>query len=222
MAHIIVKDGKTYPSVTTILQCLGDKEFLKLANQLGFAHKSYEDMLNTKAKFGTKIHERLRSIIDPENSPVIEKEKDQLVEMEINKYLERFTVFLSHYHWKTISSEKYMFSEKLGFYGTCDWLAEFGEKTLLLDFKTSTKVMHHHLLQLGGYSILLNEEGIQLDGAGIILVNKRVCALYPITRSTLDFYADAFSKIAAYYLTMQDHEMNADVDFGDSLLDTDH
>ena len=58
-------DGKSVPSVTTILQMLGNKEINKWANWLGFRHIDYETELNRLADNGTKMHNVVQHIVDP-------------------------------------------------------------------------------------------------------------------------------------------------------------
>ena len=50
------EDGQVLPSVTTILQILGDKAIINWANHLGFKHISYEKELDRLAEAGTKMH----------------------------------------------------------------------------------------------------------------------------------------------------------------------
>ena len=51
--HIYEKDGKEYPSVTTIIQSLGSEEIVKWANHLGFKHLDYTKELEKTAVNGT-------------------------------------------------------------------------------------------------------------------------------------------------------------------------
>ena len=60
--HIYEKDGKEYPSVTTIIQSLGSEEIVKWANHLGFKHLDYTKELEKTAINGTKVHDLFYSL----------------------------------------------------------------------------------------------------------------------------------------------------------------
>lgn len=208
--HMYELNGNQYPSVTTIIHALGNDEITKWANSLGFRHINYEKELNKYAENGTMIHDLLREEVDPAyKSSVIFK--DDIQRGEALGYLTRFRSFLNEYKYETIFTEKTFISETLGYAGTLDWLCKFNEKYLMLnDFKTSKAVRFTHLLQLGGYYNLLHENGFQLDGASIILCNKKVCSMYPINLAELQYYAEAFSILAKYYIMTYNKAMRAD------------
>ena len=70
---------------------------------------------------------------------------------------------------------------------------------MLLDFKTSKKVQLKHLLQLGGYTPLLEENGYPVDAAGIIIINSKECCMYPVNKQTLIGLSEDFRKIKEVY-----------------------
>ena len=67
MLHIYEKDGKKYPSVTTIIHSIGSEELMKWSNIMGFRHRKIEDILEETSKFGTLVHSHLQEIVDPEH-----------------------------------------------------------------------------------------------------------------------------------------------------------
>lgn len=208
--HIYEKDGKEYPSVTTIIQSLGNEEIIKWANYLGFKHIDYTKELEKTAINGTKVHELLRGEVDPTYTPQVTY-KDEIERIIILGYLTRFRNFIQDYTYETIFTEKTFISEKLGYAGTLDWVAIFNNKFLMLnDFKTSKAVRFKHLLQLGGYYNLLIENNYDPDGASIILVNKKICSMYPINKIDLLYFADAFNILAKFYLMTYKKEPKAD------------
>ena len=83
---------------------------------------------------------------------------------------------------------------------------------MLNDFKTSKSVRFKHLLQLGGYYNLLIENDYDPDGASIILVNKKICSMYPINKTELLYFADAFNVLAKYYLMTYKKDTKADIE----------
>ena len=55
--HLYQSDQKTYPSVTTILDCVAyNQHIVGWANYLGFKHIRYEDTLKQTADRGTYVH----------------------------------------------------------------------------------------------------------------------------------------------------------------------
>lgn len=208
--HIYEKDGKEYPSVTTIIHSLGNDEITKWANRLGFRHIDYEKELEKSSINGTKVHDLLRGEVDSSYTPKVEY-KDDLERITLLGYLTRFRNFIQDYTYETIFTEKTFISEKLGYAGTLDWLATFNDKYLVLnDFKTSRAVRFGFLLQLGGYYNLLHENGYDPDCASIILVNKKLCSMYPINKSDLLYFANTFNILAQFYLMTYHKEPIAD------------
>lgn len=193
------QDGIEVPSVTTILQCLGSKSLLKWANYLGFKHIDYEEELERSASNGTKIHECLQHAVDPKLF------EDKIVfanSIEADYYTRitnRFLKVMSKYKYKTIYTETTFTSSKLGYGGTLDWLCEINDKKILGDFKSSKKVHMKHILQLGGYKNLLAENGIEIDGAMIIIVNDAMCFPYFVGKNKLDELGEVFNMIAKIY-----------------------
>ena len=215
--HIYELDGKEYPSVTTIIHCLGNDAIVKWANHLGFKHRDYTKVMEETSSFGTKVHEILQHEVDDTVTTPIEY-SDFIEKTQVTTALGHFKRLISAYEYETIFTEKTIISPSLGYAGTLDWLTKINFKYLMLmDFKTSKMVRFTMLLQLGGYSNLLKEIGYEVDGAGIILVNPKLSTLYPINNIELQFYAEAFQKLADYYKTVWKKEMKPDTEFGNLL-----
>ncbi|MCM1214106.1 MAG: hypothetical protein NC548_06250 [Lachnospiraceae bacterium] len=215
--HIYELDGQKYPSVTTIIHCLGNDAIIKWANHLGFKHQDYTKVMDESSKFGTKVHAALQREVEGNDGTQLEF-ADFIERTQVTTALGHFRRLMQSYEYETIFTEKTLISPKLGYAGTLDWLTKINFKYLMLmDFKTSKMVRFTMLLQLGGYSNLLKEAGYNLDGAGIILVNPKLSTLYPINNIELQFYAEAFQKLADYYLTIWQKDMKSDPVFGNLL-----
>lgn len=217
--HIYELNGKKLPSVTTIIHSLGDDTITRWANSLGYRHISYEKELAKYADNGTMVHDLLRGEIDKDYTPNVIY-KDEIQRIEALGYITRFRNFLSLYDYETVFTEKTFMSEALGYAGTIDWCAKINNFLMLNDFKTSKAVKFTHLLQLGGYNNLLKEQGIYVDGASIILCNKKVCTMYPINKEKLEFFSSAFDALAKYYLMTWETEMTADIELYNALKST--
>ena len=196
-------DGKKVPSVTTILQILGSKEIIYWANRLGFRHIDYEAEMNTLADAGTKMHAMVQKIVDP-NCAATVSFKDQFEKERYDLLAMRFSNMIKDYSYNTVFTEKTFVSSKLGYGGTVDWFAEMSGFNMLNDFKSSKKVYMKHLLQLGGYYNLMTENGYDIHGGSIILVNDRLSSLYPVSRESLIKLGDVFNAITYVYSNVSD------------------
>lgn len=210
--HIYEKDGKLYPSVTTILHSLGSEELMRWSNIMGFKHKKYEDLMEQSSRFGTLVHSHLQEIVDPDHAMPIEP-KDAIEEYEILQLKSRFKRYISDYSYKTISTERTIISEKLGYAGTLDWLAWMGSQgniRMLNDFKTSKRVQVTMLFQLGGYFNLLKEIGEEPDGGSIIICNKMSCKLHPFNHNQLELAGKIFLHLKEWYVQSAQVKANDD------------
>lgn len=196
-------DGKKVPSVTTILQILGSKEIIYWANRLGFRHIDYDAEMNALADAGTKMHAMVQQIVDP-NCTATVSFKDQFEKERYDLLAMRFSNMIKDYSYNTVFTEKTFVSSKLGYGGTVDWFAEMSSFNMLNDFKSSKKVYMKHLLQLGGYYNLMTENGYDIHGGSIILVNDRLSSLYPVSRESLIKLGDIFNAITYVYSNVSD------------------
>lgn len=202
--HIYELDGKKYPSVTTILKLISvNEELMKWANYVGLIkRKNIKDIQDEATNFGTLVHENLRYLID-KNAPIPETFTDPRKEYEFSIIKKKFIEYFSNINYRTIDTEMTLVSDKLGYGGTLDWLAQIeienADKLFLLDFKTNKNIYDTMYLQLGGYYNLLKEIDINIDYAGIIIVNERECSIHPIRKDKLIKYADAFNAIVSFY-----------------------
>lgn len=193
------ENGVEVPSVTTILKMLGSEAIIRWANYLGFKRIDYDDEMDRTSNIGTKIHECVRSVIDPSacGSVTFANEYDAVY---YDKITNIFRENISKFKYETIFTEKTFASSKLGYGGTLDWYCKMGSLRMLNDFKSSKQVRLKHLLQLGGYTQLLEENGYEVDAASIIIINDRGSSMYPIDRQTLTEMGVLFNKLAEIYV----------------------
>lgn len=125
-----------------------------------FAH--YE-VKNKKAEQGTDLHSELEDFVvsmikNHDGTPHETKHDNPKVQQFINwsiKNVKRFLV-----------SEIHCYSERLWVGGICDVVWEMNDGTIVIgDFKSAPKPYHSHWVQIGGYNILLEENG-GFDGDG--------------------------------------------------------
>jgi hypothetical protein len=201
--HIYELDGVCYPSVTTILKLISiDDRLLNWANYMGFKRKNIKDIQNDTAEFGTGVHSHIRYIVDRE-APIPEPFLDMRREYELSIIKRRFIDYFKDIKYRTINTEIALISKSLKYGGTLDWLVQIendgNDNLFLLDFKTSKAINEKMYLQLGGYYNLLKEININVDYAGIIIINERECSLHPIAKETLIKYGEAFLSLVSFY-----------------------
>lgn len=192
--------GDSYPSVTTILHAVSYSEHIvRWANKLGMAHRRYDEVLDQTALEGTAMHELNQCLVDPEygTPPQI---KDPMLMYYAKQRHANFRYFLSQHEgkWKTILTEKAFISHKYRMGGTTDWLAMWYDKLTLFDYKSSSGLRQKHLLQLGGYLDLLDDNGIHIDQAGILLCKRDRCLPHIFDREIIERCAEAFRSIHDY------------------------
>lgn len=197
--HIYELDGKSYPSVTTIIHSLGSEELMKWSNIMGFKHRKIEDILEQSSTFGTLVHSHLRNIVDPECGETPISPKDSIEEFNLMKIKSKFIRYLSDFQFTTMMTEKTIISKELGYGGTLDWYALMRGLKMLNDFKTSKRVQVTMLFQLGGYYNLLRSIGEDPDGCSIFIINDRMCQMYPYDKESLKLFGDVFQSLAEFY-----------------------
>jgi hypothetical protein len=202
--HIYELNGNKYPSVTTILKLISiDDGLLKWANYVGLIkRKNIKEIQDEATNFGTLVHSNIRCMVD-KNAPPPEPFLDPRKEYDYSIVKKKFVEYFKDIKYRTIGTEMTLISDKLGYGGTLDWLAQIEidnrDKLFLLDFKTNKTIRDTMYLQLGGYYYLLTEIGITVDYAGIVIVNERECGIHPISKDILIKYADAFISILEFY-----------------------
>jgi hypothetical protein len=197
------KNGKVYPSVTTILSILGSEDLMHWANVMGFKHRYIDDITDAAKNYGTLAHSYVRKIVDP-NAPTPIEITDSITKLKIDKLITQFNKLISSREFSTIATEKEMVSEKLGYGGTSDWIVKIDGVLTLVDFKTSSRVKPTMLFQLGGYSNLLAENDIYIEQAAIMLISEDRCELYFKTKDIIEKHAKAFNTLAEFYNQWQE------------------
>lgn len=199
--HLYSSEGKSYPSVTTILSAISyNKYIVRWANSLGFKHKNYEEELDRTAVEGTFMHEMNQAFVDPEKAspPII---SEPLVQYYVRQRAQAFQLKMKLHegHWSTIFTEMPMVSHTYEMGGTMDWMALWYDRLTLFDYKSSSGLRQKHLYQLGGYDLLLQDNGIKVDQMGIILCKRDNCIIHLFERDVIERCSEIFLEIKKYY-----------------------
>ena len=145
-------DGKDVPSVTHIIQVIRKKGVQVWANWLGFKRVNLKEFVDNKAALGRALHSRINAYVTGTKwDPPLDYEMEQWCD----KYWDWFLSWYKEASPKILYSEMELIGAEYG--GTLDCICEMFGKTILLDFKTSSKPSSSQFIQLGGYLNLLEE-----------------------------------------------------------------
>lgn len=168
------RQGYEVPSCTNVVKLLNKPELVGWANYMGFKRINTTRFLQQKAEYGTYCHDLaeqyLQGIIlskDTSDKVSFDERSDIIYRLQIlgNKFKDA--------DMNILGMELQMHGSRFG--GTLDLLVNIPSKNrlILLDFKTSKSVYDSHLIQLAGYSLLLEElYGLSVTDVGVILLSK--------------------------------------------------
>ena len=161
--HHYIYDGKTVPSVTTILsKCIHEDYLLNWANYLGFKRIKYKDRLQEAADMGTDGHNAIEDYL---------RDKTESSNICLQSFLVWWNMLNENNKVEIVDMEHPMVLPYCG--GTYDILLKINDKLFLVDLKTSNKLSYKYFIQLAAYRhMLYNLENINLDGCVILQLNK--------------------------------------------------
>lgn len=171
-------EGIEIPSVTEITKLLHKPELDSWANWMGLVRRiNVNDYLLEKSRYGTYCHELFENFFmglltknSLDHNFVNEDEFSLLI-----RKLEYIKDQFRKYDIEVINMELGMDGKRFG--GTLDMLAysKSLHRIFVFDLKTSKSLYQSHLIQTGGYSLLLEElYGIPVTDVGIILLSKPI------------------------------------------------
>lgn len=196
------------PSVTTILKVINKDKLINWANMLGFRRINYENELNRTAAIGTLTHMMIESYITNGSGTLIGVPYDRAI---LNEARERYLTFEKYIIMNGINfnepiTEKTFVCEQFG--GTIDCLAYINGVYTLMDFKTSKKIYDSHLIQLGGYLLLIymadKELYNKIEQCMIMAVTgKRTVYTEVLSKDDMQKYAWVFVQAYKLYTALQ-------------------
>lgn len=164
-------DGNKVPSVTEILSSFKSvNALLKWSWLEGLAGRDYEVTRDQAAFIGSCMHDATEQDIhgfqwEPSN------DRELAVQGKIDRALAEFRKWKATCGYEWIATELPMVSRRHRFAGTVDDVVRVisHEGLHLLDKKSSKRVYHDHIIQLGAYSILWEENKMTPIESGSIL-----------------------------------------------------
>ncbi len=202
--HTVYKDGgPRLPSVTTVLSILQKPALVHWAWRLGTEGKDYKKVRDTTAEVGSLAH---AIILEHLGGSEVDYSiySDHVRQMAENSFLSYLEWERRQTGFKSILAEKQFASDRLGFGGTIDDLADINTSLTLLDFKTGKGIFDSHRLQVAAYWLLLKEAGY--DAQRVIILNiprsdNEDFVEAPVRK--IEVYAEAFLKVLETYKALR-------------------
>lgn len=154
-----------------------DKQYLRVTEIISpFTGVEFvpADILQKAADRGTRVHNQIESYFD--GWGLIGQE-------DTKQYLQCFEKFWEGYEHNfegaEIQTETRLYCDKLGITGQIDVIARFPHRTLLIDWKTSSRVYDHWHLQGAAYKYLCQQNGYpDVDNVLFVKLNKSRATTY--------------------------------------------
>lgn len=182
--------GEEIPSVTTVLKVLNKPSLVYWANSLGFRRIKVDDDLERSSTLGTMIHRVINNILENRYTIYLHDPNALYSRMEVLAGLNSFAKWYKTVYedFELIIAEQTFANERFG--GTLDCFAKIDGKYTLVDFKSGKNIYPSMFLQLGLYTVLLEEKGYTVERAGIVLANPMKAKNKFISREELQPYID--------------------------------
>jgi hypothetical protein len=140
LEHTYKLGGRLIDNVTTILESEGFSDFSMIP----------ENVLTQAQERGSDVHDMALYLI-----------QNRLDESTIDEvylgYLNAIKAFLRDYNIKIIETEKIVYSKTWDFVGKLDFLFQYNDELILIDWKTSTVISKSTDIQLSAYKIAWEE-----------------------------------------------------------------
>ncbi len=173
-AHIIYKDSnnKRVPGVTTITGELGwsKRTLINWANRMGLEGTDTNKYVDDKADIGTLAHLMITNQLQGIKTSTDDYSKNQ-IESAKNS-VKSFDAWAREHTIDPILIEKPLVSDEHGFGGTMDIYCLLDDSLELVDLKTGSGIYDEHLIQVGGYDILLTEHNHPLEHTRILNIPR--------------------------------------------------
>ena len=164
------KNGVRVPSVTTVLGILDKPALLNWAWKCGCEGIDYKAVRDIAGGIGTLAHYLILCHLKHETPDTSEYSAQDIDKAE--------TCLLKYWDWEKENSitpvlvETSLTSERYGFGGTIDCLAQLNGELILIDHKTGKGIYPEMFYQLAAYRALLDEAGYQITSARILRIGR--------------------------------------------------
>ena len=158
-------NGKSYPSVTTVLSILTEDSIRSWRNRIG---EEQADIVSGKAsRRGTKVHSIVEKYLNNEDTSKFMP--------HVQQSLENLKPILNEHVGYIFGLEVALYSDHLGIAGRCDCVAQFNGVPSIIDFKTSRYIkkkekISNYFAQGAAYAIMWEERtGMVIPNVVVIM-----------------------------------------------------
>jgi len=149
------RDGKYYPSVSSILNYFPKNKFFhEWLKDVG--HNS-EIIASKAAAEGTQVHNAVEEFLNGNEINWIDEQGNAKYSLEVWKMILKFAEFWNTHKPELIATEYHLFSDNHQYAGTADLIVRINNQIWLLDIKTSNSLHTSYNLQLAAYAVAWNE-----------------------------------------------------------------
>lgn len=183
-------------------------EYATLLNQ---AYRAHKDSLDKSAVKGTNLHEELEKFVKAEMGIWNYEIRD------LDKRILPFVEWAENNVEKFLFSEAHTYSERLWIGGIIDAGAKLKDGSIaIIDFKSSKEAYINQFIQVGGYALQAEENGIfdengennqKLEGpvTKLIIVPFGADPVLPVIMSDVSAYKDGFEAAVKLYRLIFNH-----------------
>ena len=149
------RDGKYYPSVTSILNYFPKNQFFH--SWLKDVGHNSDIIANKAAGEGTQVHNAVEAFLNGEEINWLDEYGNAKYNLDVWRMIMRFADFWNTHKPELVATEYHLFSDEHEFAGTADLVVRFMDNLWLLDLKTSNSLHTSYDLQLAAYATAWNE-----------------------------------------------------------------
>lgn len=191
-------DGARVPGTTTIIGRFKESAgLIHWAWDLGRQGLDYRDVRDSAADTGTLAHAMVDAHI---HGNPIAVDGDHEKAAQAKSAFEAYLAWESMTKLRIVETEMQLVSEEFRFGGTPDAVGVIGNRTVLLDWKTSNRVYQDYLIQLAAYAYLLKEvRGVEIEEFHLLRFAKEHGDFSHHRFERLDEAWEAFKHMRALY-----------------------
>lgn len=164
------KDNIGLPSVTEILKIIPAEYLVGWSNYLGLKGVTYKTMSEFYTNIGTAVHNAIEDYLL--SRPIRDVDGDIDFIMQADSCFNNFLDFIKDTgvdNITTLHTERTLIMDEYA--GTADWICKIGDKTILMDFKTSKKISEDYFIQLSAYLNAISD--IDITHCAILRLDKK-------------------------------------------------
>ena len=168
-------DGTRVPGVTTVIGRFKESGgLIHWAWKLGIEGVDYRERRDSDANSGTLTHELIDTYLHGGEPRLPDEQADTEMGRAAWQGYQSFRRWADSTRIELTSAEESIVSEEYRFGGTPDGLGKIGDETVLLDWKTSSRIYPDYIVQVAAYRHLweLKYPDVKITGIHILRADK--------------------------------------------------